>query len=193
MTKKTGTIKSKARVPNSKPPTVPTPTEILPLAPTPDANISGNIPNTIVADVMMIGLKRAFAAEIADATSPIPSFLRAVAYSVNRIAVFASNPINIISPICMYILFSRPHQRAKRKLPAKPIGTAAITAKGTVRLSYKAHNIRYIKARQILNTMMVILPVDDSSLDIPPNSYPNPEGRYFPATSLMALMASPEL
>lgn len=101
ITKKTGTIKSKASVPNSKPPTVPTPTEILPLAPTPDANISGNIPNTIVAEVMIIGLKRAFAAEIAEATSPIPSFLRAVAYSVNNIAVFASNPINIISPICM--------------------------------------------------------------------------------------------
>ena len=101
ITKKTGTIKSKANVPNIKPPTVPTPTEILPLAPTPDANISGNIPNTIVAEVMMIGLKRAFAAEIAEATSPIPSFLRAVAYSVNKIAVFASNPINMISPICI--------------------------------------------------------------------------------------------
>lgn len=101
MTKKTGTIKSNASVPKSKPPTVPTPTEILPLAPTPDANISGNMPNTIVAEVMMIGLKRAFAAEIADATSPIPSFLRAVAYSVSRIAVLASNPINMISPICM--------------------------------------------------------------------------------------------
>ena len=101
ITKKTGTIKSNASVPNNNPPTVPTPTEILPLAPTPDANINGNIPNTIVAEVMMIGLKRALAADMADATSPIPSFLRAVAYSVNRIAVFASNPINIISPICI--------------------------------------------------------------------------------------------
>ncbi len=101
ITKKIGTIKSKASVPNNRPPTVPTPTEILPLAPTPDANISGNIPNTIVAEVIIIGLKRAFAAEIAEATIPIPSFLRAVAYSVNKIAVFASNPINMISPICM--------------------------------------------------------------------------------------------
>lgn len=39
--------------------------------------------------------------ETAEATSPIPSFLRAVAYSVSKIAVFASNPINMISPICM--------------------------------------------------------------------------------------------
>ena len=141
----------------------------------------------------MIGLKRALAAEIAEAHSPIPSFLRAVAYSVSRMAVLANSPINMIRPICMYMLFSSPHHLANRKLPAKPAGTAAITANGTVRLSYSAHRMRYMKARHILNTMIVVFPADDSSLDMPPNSNPNPVGRYFSATSLMALIASPEL
>ena len=50
-----GTTKSKPAVPNSIPPTVPTPTEILPFAPTPCANIKGSIPNTIVMEVIKIG------------------------------------------------------------------------------------------------------------------------------------------
>ena len=33
--------------------------------------------------------------------SPIPSFRRAVAYSVRSIAVLAKSPISIISPICI--------------------------------------------------------------------------------------------
>ena len=44
-------------------PTVPTPMEMFPLAPTPLANINGSIPNIIVRDVMRIGLSRAFAAD----------------------------------------------------------------------------------------------------------------------------------
>ena len=88
-----------ASVPKSSPPTVPTPTDMLPLAPTPVANIRGSIPNIIVADVMMMGRNRALAADIAAAINPIPSFRRSVAYSVSSIAVLASNPINIISPI----------------------------------------------------------------------------------------------
>lgn len=101
ITKNTGTMNSNARVPDKSPPTVPTPTDILPLAPTPVANIKGNIPNTMVADVMIIGLKRAFAADIAAASNPIPSFRRAVAYSVSSIAVFASKPISMMRPICI--------------------------------------------------------------------------------------------
>ena len=94
-------MNNNASVPNKSPPTVPTPTDMLPLAPTPVANIKGNIPNTIVADVIMMGRNRAFAAEIADATRPSPSFLLAVAYSVSRMAVFAKSPISIINPICI--------------------------------------------------------------------------------------------
>lgn len=94
-------MKRSARVPKRRPPTVPVPTEMLPLAPTPDANIRGSIPNTIVAEVIIIGLKRAFAAEIAAAISPMPSLRRAVAYSVRSIAVLAKRPISIISPICI--------------------------------------------------------------------------------------------
>ena len=45
------------------PPTVPTPMEMFPLAPTPLANMSGSIPKIIVRDVIRIGLSRALAAE----------------------------------------------------------------------------------------------------------------------------------
>lgn len=55
-----GTTKSNPIVPNNMPPTVLTPTEILPLAPTPCANISGNMPKIIVMEVIRIGRKRAF-------------------------------------------------------------------------------------------------------------------------------------
>ena len=80
MTKSTGTINNSARVPNKRPPTVPVPTEILPFAPTPEANISGSMPKAIVAEVMIMGRKRAFAADMAEATSPSPSLRLAEAY-----------------------------------------------------------------------------------------------------------------
>ena len=57
--------KKQGTVPTSIPPTVPTPMDILPLAPTPVANIMGNIPKIIVSDVISIGLRRTPAAEIA--------------------------------------------------------------------------------------------------------------------------------
>ena len=60
-----GTTMISANVPMSMPPTVPTPIEMLPLAPTPLANISGSIPKIIVSEVMRIGLRRTFAADIA--------------------------------------------------------------------------------------------------------------------------------
>ena len=84
----------------SIPPTVPTPMEILPLAPTPVANIIGNIPKIIVNDVIKIALNLAFAADIAAIGIDIPSALLADAYSVIKMAVFANNPISIRSPIC---------------------------------------------------------------------------------------------
>ena len=84
----------------SIPPTVPTPMEILPLAPTPVANIIGNIPKIIVNDVIKMALNLAFAADIAAIGIDIPSALLADAYSVIKMAVFANNPISIRSPIC---------------------------------------------------------------------------------------------
>ena len=84
----------------SIPPTVPTPMEILPLAPTPVANIIGNIPKIIVNDVIKMALNLSFAADIAAIGIDIPSALLADAYSVIKMAVFANNPISIRSPIC---------------------------------------------------------------------------------------------
>ena len=84
----------------SIPPTVPTPMEMLPLAPTPVANIIGNIPKIIVKDVIKMALNLAFAADIAAIGIDIPSALLADAYSVIKMAVFANNPISIKSPIC---------------------------------------------------------------------------------------------
>ncbi len=65
-TNSTGTTNNNAIVPNRRPPTVSTPTDIFPLAPTPEANIRGSIPNTIVAEIMIIGRKRAFATDLPD-------------------------------------------------------------------------------------------------------------------------------
>lgn len=84
----------------SIPPTVPTPMEMLPLAPTPVANIIGNIPKIIVKDVIKMALNLSFAADIAAIGIDIPSALLADAYSVIKMAVFANNPISIKSPIC---------------------------------------------------------------------------------------------
>ena len=84
----------------SIPPTVPTPMEMLPLAPTPVANIIGNIPKIIVKDVIKMALSLAFAADIAAIGIDMPSALLADAYSVIKMAVFANNPISIKSPIC---------------------------------------------------------------------------------------------
>ena len=100
MMNKTGTTNKSAIVPMSMPPTVPTPMEMLPLAPTPVENISGNIPNIIVNDVIKIALNLAFAADIAAIAIDIPSALLADAYSVIKMAVFAKRPISIKRPIC---------------------------------------------------------------------------------------------
>ena len=93
-------MNNNAIVPMSIPPTVPTPMEMLPLAPTPVANIIGNIPKIIVKDVIKMALSLAFAADIAAIGIDIPSALLADAYSVIKMAVFANNPISIRSPIC---------------------------------------------------------------------------------------------
>ena len=93
-------MNNNAIVPMSIPPTVPTPMEMLPLAPTPVANIIGNIPKIIVNDVIRIGLNLDLAADIAAIVIDMPSALLADAYSVIKMAVFANNPISIKSPIC---------------------------------------------------------------------------------------------
>ena len=126
----------------SIPPTVPTPMEMLPLAPTPVANIIGNIPKIIVNDVIKIALNLAFAADIAAIGIDMPSALLADAYSVIKMAVFANNPISIKSPICKYMLFSNPNILANKKLPAKPNGTDKMTTIGINMLSYKAQSIK---------------------------------------------------
>ena len=93
-------MNSSANVPTTIPPTVPVPSERLPLAPTPEATIKGNRPKTIVRTVIRIGRKRALAALSAEAISPIPALRRSLAYSVSKIAVFANRPISMISPVC---------------------------------------------------------------------------------------------
>ena len=98
---KAGTTNSNATVPSNMPPTVPTPTERLPLAPTPVANINGNMPNTMVSDVISMGRNRALAADMAAAAIVMPSRRRDEAYSVSRMAVLANRPISIISPVCI--------------------------------------------------------------------------------------------
>ena len=135
-------MNNNAIVPMSIPPTVPTPMEMLPLAPTPVANIIGNIPKIIVNDVIKIALNLAFAADIAAIGIDMPSALLADAYSVIKMAVFANNPISIKSPICKYMLFSNPNILANKKLPAKPNGTDKMTTIGINMLSYKAQSIK---------------------------------------------------
>ena len=135
-------MNNNAIVPMSIPPTVPTPMEMLPLAPTPVANIIGNIPKIIVNDVIKMALNLAFAADIAAIGIDIPSALLADAYSVIKMAVFANNPISIKSPICKYMLFSNPNILANKKLPAKPNGTDKMTTIGINMLSYKAQSIK---------------------------------------------------
>ena len=137
----TGTAKSKAIVPTSMPPTVPTPSEISPFAPAPVATTRGNRPIIIVRAVIRMGRRRAPAAESAACAMVMPFRRRSDAYSVSRMAVLASSPISMISPVCMYTLFSTPNIRANRKLPNSPNGMESITANGTNRLSYKAQRI----------------------------------------------------
>ena len=69
---KTGTINKRAIVPINIPPTVATPIEIFPLAPTPVANIIGNIPKIIVSDVINIGRNQTSAADTAAWVIVIP-------------------------------------------------------------------------------------------------------------------------
>ena len=182
-----------ANVPINIPPTVPTPIEMLPLAPTPLANISGSIPNIIVSEVMRIGRRRTFAADMAAIVMDIPSSRFCDAYSVRRMAVFASSPMSMSRPICRYMLFSRPNHLAKRKLPARPKGTERMMAIGMNMLSYNAHRIRYMNTTQITKIMATELPLPASSRDMPPNSYPYPAGITSAATSRTAWIACPEL
>ena len=130
-----GTTKSRVTVPSSIPPIVPTPTDMFPLAPTPLANISGSIPNTMVSEVMSMGRRRALAAAMAAALIDMPWRRRADAYSVSSMAVLESSPMSMMSPVCMYMLFSSPHSCAKMKLPTSPKGTLRMTANGIMRLS----------------------------------------------------------
>ena len=97
---KQGTINNKANVPINIPPTAPVPNERFPLAPTPLETINGSKPNIIVRAVIKIGRRRTFAALRAAEVRLIPDKRRWVAYSVNKMAVFANNPINMIKPVC---------------------------------------------------------------------------------------------
>ncbi len=185
-----GVIISKAQVPNIIPPITPMANDFEPLEPTPEANSIGNKPNIIVADVIMIGRSLTFAACLAAETMSRPSRrIASTAYSVNKIAVFDKSPINIITPVCIYILFSNPKAHANRKLPVSPNGTENITAKGISRLSYKAASIRYMNNIHIAKIHVELLPVASSSLVIPPNSKLYPVGSVSAATSLIALIA----
>lgn len=67
-----GTTKSNPAVPRSIPPTVPTPTDTFPLAPTPYENIRGNMPKIIVMEVIRMGRRRALAADKAAVVMLMP-------------------------------------------------------------------------------------------------------------------------
>ena len=94
-------MKRRAMVPTSIPPAQPTPNEILPLAPTPCAKTRGNMPNIMVSEVIRMGRRRTLAAVIAAIVMLMPWRCRSVAYSVNRMAVFAKSPMSIMRPVCM--------------------------------------------------------------------------------------------
>ena len=66
-------MNNSANVPTSIPPTTPVPSELFPLAPTPDANIRGTIPKIIVSAVIRIGRKRSLAAISAADVRLIPA------------------------------------------------------------------------------------------------------------------------
>ena len=92
---KEGTINSNASVPITIPPTVPVPSELLPLAPTPLATINGNKPKIMDQRRHQDRTQTSLAAERAAEVRLIPALRRSVAYSVSKIAVLASRPINI--------------------------------------------------------------------------------------------------
>ena len=88
-------------VPMNIPPTVPTPREMLPLAPAPLANIMGSRPKIIVNEVIRIGRRRTCAAERAACGMVIPARRRSLAYSVSRMAVLESSPMSMMTPVCI--------------------------------------------------------------------------------------------
>ena len=77
----------------SIPPMAPVPSALLPLAPTPCANIIGRRPMIIASDVMRIGRKRAAAASMAASIIVMPPCRLVTANSVIKIAFLAKRPI----------------------------------------------------------------------------------------------------
>ena len=59
-------MKSNAIVPRSMPPITPIARDFEPFEPTPEANIIGSNPSIIVAEVIIIGLRRCLAANSAE-------------------------------------------------------------------------------------------------------------------------------
>lgn len=92
--------KQDAQCTENHPPITPEPKELLPLAPAPEENISGNKPKIIARMVIRIGRNRTLTDAKAACAIDMPSLRRSTAYSVSRIAVFDSKPINMIKPVC---------------------------------------------------------------------------------------------
>ena len=88
-------------IPINIPPMAPVPSVLLPLAPTPLANISGNRPITMASEVIRIGRRRADAPSTAAETMLMPDWRRSRANSVIRMAFLANRPISMIRAICM--------------------------------------------------------------------------------------------
>ena len=100
-TNSAGTMNIWHIIPINIPPMAPAPSVLLPLAPTPLANIKGNSPITMASEVIRIGRRRAEAPSTAAETTLMPERRRSSANSVIRMAFFASKPINMMSDICM--------------------------------------------------------------------------------------------
>ena len=120
------------------PPTVPTPTEMLPLAPTPCANISGNMPKIIVSEVIKIGRKRIRDASMVASMRSPPLSCNSLANSTIRMAFFADRPMVASRPTWKYTSLESIRMFAAPSAPSTPRGTTRITANGTDQLSYKA-------------------------------------------------------
>ena len=141
MTNRAGTTNIWHIIPINIPPMAVAPSERLPLAPTPRANIIGSRPIIMASEVIRIGRRRAAAPRTAAHVMLMPILRRSSANSTIRMAFLARSPINMIIAICTYILLdaaprigstrlASPISWMKIKQPQSPNGMDSITAKG---------------------------------------------------------------
>ena len=74
--------------------------DLLPTAPAPPSTASGIIPITMVETVIRMGRRRSLQAPMAASKMDKPSSRFWMANSVIRMAVLATKPINMMTPVC---------------------------------------------------------------------------------------------